>query len=562
MVYTKKKSEKLPPKFQRKKPGRALSPQASKAYAPEIDLSEEILGIIDGAKVKVAFPKSLERKKNEYGAEPSEDDCRGRKDYTKIPFVTIDGETAKDFDDAVYATTQNGSVVVYVAIADVAHYIASGDSLDEEAQGRSTSVYFPGRCIPMLPEFLSNGLCSLMPKVKRLAMVAEFEVSAQGETKLIELTNGVIQSHARITYTEVQKFLDKKPLGKRKLSESIKQSLGALKEASSFLRASRNKRGAIDFDLVESFVALDDNGEPVAIHPQERLESNRLIEDLMVAANEVVATFLTEKKYPLLYRIHEAPSQEKMEGFLTVVGKSGLVEPRLLREYQKNPTPMSLANIMAKLKVSKAYPTYELLLLRSLMQAKYSLDNMGHFGLASTCYAHFTSPIRRYPDLTVHRMAKLCLKNKNHALSVAKQTKLHKELTSVAEHCSTQERVAMDVERKVSSLFAAYYMKGKVGEEDIGKVTGCTEFGLFIRLKKFHVEGLLHISQLPGYFIFDPERLCLNQRRGKLVFGIGDELTVLVANANVEKRFIDLSLPGKDGGKEGRRHGRTRSKRR
>ena len=370
-------------------------------------LDVEIERIIAEKAIVRAFPPEVDVDAERFGSEPSAADIAGREDLRDVPLVTIDGETAKDFDDAVFASLDQqgrnrGDVHVIVAIADVSHYVTFGSALDVEATRRGTSIYYPGRVIPMLPEALSNGLCSLKPNVERLCMVAEFDVRKDGAMTSFKFYEAVMRSHARLTYTKVQKFYDGDADIARELSAPVKESLRALDEASQRLRKARQKRGALDFDVPETVGALNDKGEPVQIHALERLNAHKLIEDLMVAANEAVAQRFEEREWPCIYRIHEPPDPEKLERWKKL---AQLLAGKKLNALQKEPiSPSALMDVMAELADVPGKRALDSLLLRSMMQAKYSANNVGHYGLGSDAYLHFTSPIRRYPDLVVHRL--------------------------------------------------------------------------------------------------------------------------------------------------------------
>lgn len=353
-----------------------------------------------------------------------------------------------------------------------------------------------------------------------------------------------MHSQARLTYTQVQAYLDSKWTPMREIPTAVGESIQVLVKASRALRKVRKSKGAIDFDVVESLVALGDNGEPIAINPRERLEAHRLIEDLMVAANEAVAKHLESKKWPTIFRIHEPPSSEKLKNFLTLSQKLGAITPAQYKSLEKaDEGPKPLSNMMAHLKDHPAKVALDTLLLRSMMQAKYSSHNLGHYGLASKSYLHFTSPIRRYPDLVSHRVLKEWMHTKKKKLTEDDYQARTEDLEEMAVHCSDRERKAVDIERKMASLHAAWLMKDKVGETDEGVITGCTEFGLFIRLTKYHVEGLLHVTALKqGYMIYDTERMRLMEKNRGRTYEIGDKLKVKVLSVNVDKCFIDLGL--------------------
>ncbi len=324
---------------------RKLSALILKVLGPKLTLKEQIGRVLKESEVPLEFVSASLKEAKKFGEKPTPEDKKNRADFTELALCTIDGETAKDFDDAVYAEKKGKSILVVVAIADVSHYVKESSSLDREASERGTSIYYPGHCIPMLPEDLSNGLCSLKPKVERLAITVSFEVGPKGGLLRPSIKEAVIKSAARLTYNQVQDFLDDKP-DQKELSEKLKSSLRLLQEAAHALRKGREKRGAIDFDLIESVVALDDQGEPMAIHPQDRLDSHRLIEDLMVATNEVVAEFFERKGLPCLYRVHEAPDQEKLENFFKTAHAFGALDKSVKTNASSVTEPKALQEIM------------------------------------------------------------------------------------------------------------------------------------------------------------------------------------------------------------------------
>jgi ribonuclease R len=503
----------------------------------------EVERILAEKKIVKAFPPEVEDEAAKHPADPTAEDWAGRVDLRDTALVTIDGETAKDFDDAVFAVRRGKDIHVIVAIADVSHYVKAGAPLDVEAARRGTSIYYPGKVIPMLPEALSNGLCSLRPHVDRLCMVAEFDVRPDGSRHKPKFYNAVMRSHARLTYTLAQKFYDGDEDAAKEMSLEVQESLRALHEASQRLRAARKARGALDFDLPETVIALDDKGEPMKIHPLERLNAHKLIEDLMVAANEVVAERFEERGWPCIYRIHEPPDVEKLERFAKL---AQLVAGRRIPELDGTrgaPTPKALMAVMAELGDTPARRALDSLLLRSMMQAKYSPDNVGHYGLGSEAYLHFTSPIRRYPDLVVHRLLKMRLTTRKKIDDDA----LLPILDDIASTSSQCERVATDIERAVDALYAAWFMKDRVGEVFDGVVQGVAEFGLFVTLTDAFVEGMIRVSDLGrDYFVFDEVRLRLVGERSGKVYTVGDVVRVKIAGVDLARRQIGLVLESMD----------------
>lgn len=452
-----------------------------------------------------------------------------RIDLRDLPLVTIDGETAKDFDDAVYCEKQGKGFRLIVAIADVSQYVEEGDALDREARSRGTSVYFPRRVIPMLPEALSNGLCSLNPEVDRLCVACDMSVGLTGEIKKYQFYPAVMHSRARLTYTEVAAMLeDANGEAARKHAELLDpiQRLYALFRV---LLKTREKRGAIDFETTETQVIFDDTGKINNIVPVVRNDAHRLIEECMLSANVCAADFLAANEHPALYRVHAGPNPEKLESLREFLrefgfGLSGGNEPKA----------SDYAKLLASIKPRPDFQLLQTVMLRSLMQAVYSPDNLGHFGLAYDAYAHFTSPIRRYPDLVIHRSIKAVLKGERY------QPGNWKEL---GVHCSQTERRADEASRDVLSWLKCYYMRDRVGEEFVGTVSAVTGFGLFVALTDLYVEGLVHISELGSdYFHFDQARhQLLGERTGKR-YRLSDRIRVRLVRVDLETSKIDFVL--------------------
>ena len=448
-------------------------------------------------------------------------DIKGRKDLRKQPFVTIDGETARDFDDAVYAERRGKNFRLWVAIADVSHYVRPGDALDREAYNRGNSVYFPRRVIPMLPEELSNELCSLKPKVDRLVMVCEMEVTAGGVVKSYEFYDGVIHSHERMTYTKVAAMIS----GEQKSRPEI----DTLHDVFKALLSAREKRGAIDFDSVESQMIFDDKGKIERIVRVQRNDAHRLIEECMLAANVSASDFLEKNEQPTLYRVHEGPTPEKLEALRAMLKDFGLS----LAGGTK-PTAKDYAQLLERIKDRPYADMLQTVMLRSLQQAVYTPENVGHFGLAYNAYAHFTSPIRRYPDLLVHRGIKAVLAGKPYNAG---------DLNAVGIHCSETERRADDATRDVEAWLKSYYMQDHVGEEFDGTVSGVTSFGLFVTLDDLYIDGLVHISDLgQDYFQFDAAKHSLSGSRSGVRYQLADRVRVKVVRVNLEQAKIDFVL--------------------
>jgi ribonuclease R len=505
-----------------------------RALGPKLSLKARIERLLKETNLPIEFPDEVIAEADLFGSEVKKSDTKNRRDLTKIPLCTIDGETAKDFDDAVYACKKGNNIEVVVAIADVSHYVKNNSALDEEALLRGTSVYYPGQCVPMLPEQLSNGLCSLKPDVVRLALSVSFEIGPRGKITKRRIEEAVIKSAARLTYNQVQDFYDEKPT---KIQPKIKASLSSLKEAADILRKVREKRGAIDFDIVESNIALDDLGEPLSIHPQDRLLSHKIIEDLMVASNEIVAEFFEEHQVPGLFRVHEQPDQEKLGNFYTSAQAFGVMANTKGKTHGTI-NPKDLQKLMASFQKSPHKDVLTTLMLRAMMQARYSEQNLMHFGLASTAYLHFTSPIRRYADLIVHRQLRHVLFEKN-----LRKMLSERELAEIARSISDKEFRATDLERKIDRLFASTYMSSHVGEEFGATITACTEFGFFARVAEHHVEGLVHIATISKSHVnFIPEKMALVVSGSNIKYMVGDKVRVKLINVNIERGHIDFEL--------------------
>lgn len=456
-------------------------------------------------------------------------DWEGREDITGLPLVTIDGETARDFDDAVYCEREGRGYRLIVAIADVSHYVEAGAALDKDAYERGNSVYFPRRVIPMLPEKLSNGLCSLNPKVERLCMVADMSLSMSGAIKAYRFYPAVMFSHARLTYNTVAAALyEKDPVALDEVGPLLPQ-LQNLDKLFRVLLKARAKRGAIDFETTETRMIFDEQGKIERIVPEVRNDAHRLIEECMLAANVCASDFLQERKQPALYRVHEGPTPEKLEklrGFLAEFGMDlgGGEEPHA-KDY---------AALLDKVRDRPDAQLLQTVMLRSLRQAVYAPDNVGHFGLAYEAYTHFTSPIRRYPDLLVHRAIKAALDQTHYQPG---------DWDEIGTHCSTTERRADEATRDVVSWLKCYYMQDRVGEEFSGSVSAVVPFGLFVALDDIFIEGLVHISDLGSdYFHFDETRHELVGERTNARFRLSDRVKVQLVRVDLETNKIDFRL--------------------
>ncbi|MDH5393460.1 MAG: ribonuclease R [Gammaproteobacteria bacterium] len=463
----------------------------------------------------------------------SDADKEGRVDIRDFPLVTIDGEDSRDFDDAVYCTPTGSGWKLWVAIADVSHYVLKDTALDKEAYNRATSVYFPGKVIPMLPEVLSNGLCSINPDVDRLCMVCEMTIDNKGKVTTSKFFEGMMRSHARLTYNKVSDMLLDKDSPLRQQYAHVIENVDDLNDLYHVLAKARKKRGSIDFDTQETRIMFDTNQRIENIVPTERNDAHKLIEECMIAANVTAAKFLLKHKIPTLYRDHDGPKQSKLDdlrdflsNFALTLGKSGA-----------KATSKDYGVLINEIKDRPDFHLIQTVLLRSLSQAVYSPDHIGHFGLSLENYAHFTSPIRRYPDLLVHRGIRHVLRgNKSAPYN-------HAAMVELGEHCSANERRADEATRDAESALKCEYMLNKVGLSYHGMITAVTSFGVFVELKDVFVEGLIHITNLPkDYYKFNPIAHRLTGEHNGLLFQLGDSVHVQVASVNMDERKIDFDF--------------------
>jgi len=458
-------------------------------------------------------------------------DRRDRVDLTTLPLVTIDGETAKDFDDAVWCERAGAGFRLIVAIADVSHYVRDGDALDRDARERGTSVYFPRRVIPMLPEALSNELCSLKPMVDRLCMACDMQVGADGAIRSYKFYPAVMHSRARLTYTQVWEALSAKSAKLPREMKALQPQLENLYALYHALKRAREARGAIDFDSIEMQLEFDIHGKIVAVVPVVRNDAHRLIEECMLAANVCTAGFLEKHAHPALYRVHEGPTPEKL-----AVLKDFLASCALALPGGDNPTASDYAKLLIRIKDRPDYALLQTVLLRSLQQAQYRPENVGHFGLSYEAYAHFTSPIRRYPDLLVHRAIKAVLAKTQYRPAGASWAEL-------GVHCSLTERRADDATRDVENWLKCYFMQDKVGETFGGTISGVTSFGIFVTLDELNIDGLVHVTELGrDYFHFDAGRHAMIGERSGRVFQLAGRVRVKVARVDLETTKIDFTL--------------------
>lgn len=517
--------------------------QQPSKHAQPIGRIVEILGeyTAPGMEIEIAlrkhdlphqFPAEVDELSARFPDKIRKKDLAGRADIRHLPLVTIDGETARDFDDAVYCERDGKDFRLYVAIADVSHYVSPLDALDREAFNRGNSVYFPRRVIPMLPEALSNGLCSLNPQEERLCMVCEISIDTAGEFRDYRFYPAVIFSHARLTYTEVAAMLDNPKGEDAGRYKALLPHLQLLYKLFKVLLKARGKRGAIDFETIETRMIFNDQGKIECILPVLRNDAHRLIEECMLAANVCASDFLRKHKQPTLYRIHEGPTPEKL-----VALRDFLKEFSVQLGGGDNPSAKDYARTLTRIKDRPDAQLLQTVMLRSLRQAVYNPENVGHFGLAYESYTHFTSPIRRYPDLLVHRAIKAVLKGKEYAPG---------NWYELGEHCSLTERRADDATRDVETWLKCYYMQDRIGESFEGVISGVTGFGIFVALDGIYVEGLVHISELPSdYFHFDMSRhMLLGERSGKR-YRLGDRLNVTLVRVDLESSKIDF-VPTED----------------
>ncbi|SDB26628.1 RNAse R [Desulfonatronum thiosulfatophilum] len=496
--------------------------------------------------VPTVFPETVLEQAAALPERPAEEDFGGRRDLRDLPLVTIDGATAKDFDDAVCVRETSKGFTLWVAIADVAHYVPPFTPLDEEARERGNSYYFPKSVEPMFPERLSNGLCSLNPSEPRLAMAAEMEFSRDGKMTGASFHAIVMQSHARLTYEQVHQALEERNPQVLRDLEPLLPMLEQAESLARILKKRRHGRGSLDFDLPDPEILLDVRGEAVDIQSRTRHFSHQIIEEFMIAANEAVAEFLTKKDVPMLYRIHDTPDPEKLRGLFEVLGRTELAV-RLPKKGEPA-EPEMLQTLLAAARDTEMEFLVNRLLLRSQMQAKYSPDNIGHFGLASKCYAHFTSPIRRYADLELHRALKNALSGRGPKVS-------HKQLKTLGDALSIRERRAMAAEREILKRVTVMFLMDRVGEEFSGVVSSLTDFGFWVELADVMADGMVRLSSLSDdYYTFFPERHELIGRRTGRTFRLGQHVQVVLEEVSLSRLEITLVLaPEKEEEKKARK---------
>lgn len=505
------------------------------------DPGVDILSIIHKHGLPQDFPDDVMNQANKVPDKIAEGDLKNRRDLRNELIITIDGADAKDLDDAVTVTKlENGNYRLGVHIADVSHYVTAASPIDREAVERGTSIYLVDRVIPMIPHRLSNGICSLNPRVDRLTLSCEMEIDEDGKVVSHEIFQSVINTTERMTYSDVNEILanaNPELIGKY---QNIGKMLTEMEELAAILRAKRTKRGAIDFDFAESKIIVDEEGNPTEIALRERGISERLIEEFMLAANETVAEHFHWLELPFMYRIHEEPREEKLKHFFEFILNFGLIV-RGVNEIN----PGALQKILEEVEGQPEEAVVSKLMLRSMKQAKYDPESLGHFGLATDFYTHFTSPIRRYPDLIVHRLIRTYLIEKDTSNETIEGW--DEVLGDIADHCSTMERRAVDAERETDNLKKCEYMIRHIGEEFTGIISSVTNFGMFIELPNT-IEGLVHVSNLTDdYYNYDAQHCCMIGERTAKVFRIGDEVSVIVEYVNLDERTIDFKIVGMKG---------------
>ncbi|ATJ81703.1 ribonuclease R [Halomonas beimenensis] len=528
--------------------------EVAEVLGERMDPGMEIDIAIRSYEIPAEFPPEVHDQIAGMSAEVAEEDKAHRVDLRHLPLVTIDDETAKDFDDAVCAwKTKSGSWKLVVAIADVSHYVRPGSPLDQEAISRGNSVYFPGQVVPMLPELLSNGLCSLNPDVDRLAMVCELNISKTGAISRYRFYEAVFRSHARLTYNKVAAILDDDGEQGDALREEYAELVPSMKNLHSLytlLREAREARGAIDFETTETAIVFNDERKIEKIVPRSRNDAHKIIEECMLAANVATARFLDKHDLPALYRIHERPSPERLDKLRLFLNELGLSLGG-----GDEPTPQDYRDLAEAIKDREDADIIQTVMLRSMSQAVYSPQNEGHFGLAYPAYAHFTSPIRRYPDLIVHRAIRSVIRGPRQTATVLRADGApveppskwcpytFEQMLELGEHCSMTERRADDATRDVESWLKCEFMSDKLGEVYEGSIASVTQFGIFVRLDEVFVEGLVHVTSLPSdYYHYEPEKHRLKGERSGMSYRLGDGVSVQVARVDLDERKIDFEL--------------------
>ncbi len=503
----------------------------------------EIKAAIQAYELPNEWPEDVLKEIQQFSETVAPQHKKGRLDLRVYPLITIDGEDAKDFDDAVYCEQKpKGGWRLIVAIADVSHYVKPNTALDREARQRGNSVYFPGKVIPMLPEILSNGLCSLNPEVDRLCMVCELTISQSGNITRYAFHEGIMRSHARLTYTKVAALLKGESSHLAEQYAHLMPIIQELNQLYQTLKTARETRGAIEFETVETRIIFGEGGKISRIEPIQRNDAHRIIEECMLCANVATARFLKKHKLPGLYRNHEGPQDDKLADLRTFLGEIGLSLGG-----GKNPKPIDYAKLLHSVQHREDVNIIQTVLLRSLSQAVYSAENVGHFGLAYPAYCHFTSPIRRYPDLLIHRQIRSVLRGKwdpeKNNKEKEKENEKDKALELLGIHTSMTERRADDATRDVVRWLKCEYIQKHIGEEFSGIISGVTRFGFFVELKDIYIDGLVHVNNLRNdYYYYDAIHHRLVGERTGILYRLGDKVKVRVVKVDVSERKIDFDL--------------------
>lgn len=494
----------------------------------------DILSIVKKYNIETDFPDDVKEQLKNIPSEVSEEECKNRRDLRNEMIFTIDGDDTKDIDDAVSIHRKpNGNYVLGVHIADVSYYVKEGSPLDNDAMERGTSVYLVDRVIPMLPHELSNGICSLNPNVSRLAISCVMEFDSHGKQIDYEIFESVIKSRIQMTYKKVNSILEKNivPEGYEEYADSLRM----MADLAKILRKAKENRGYIDFEVDEAKILVNEKCEPTEIVLRDRGVGENLIEDFMIAANECVATHIYFMNLPFIYRVHEVPKEEKIRSFLGFIGGLGYQ----INGNLKDNNPKSIQRLIKFLEDKKEFKILSKLLLRSMQKAVYKPVNLGHFGLASKCYTHFTSPIRRYPDTTVHRLLRTYLFQ--HKLDDNTISHWEDKLVYVADHSSAKERSSIDCEREVEDMKMAQYMEGHIGEEFEGMISSVMSFGMFVELDNL-IEGLVSIKDMKGFFNYDEDRMTLTNEKSHVKYTIGERIKIRVIRASKEAKTIDFEI--------------------
>ena len=498
------------------------------------DPGVDILSIIYKYNINTEFPDDVKEEVSKIPMEVYDVELKDRRDLRDEVIFTIDGDDTKDIDDAISIKKfPNGHYQLGVHIADVSYYVREGRPLDNEAMERGTSVYLVDRVIPMLPHELSNGICSLNPNVDRLAISCVMEFDSSGKQLEYEIFQSVIKSRIQMTYKKVNSILEKNVVPEG--YEDYAEDLRIMNDLAKILRKAKEKRGYIDFEVDEAKILVDENCVPTDVVLRERGAGEKLIEDFMIAANECVASHIYFMNLPFIYRVHEYPKEEKIRSFLGFVSGLGYKITGNIKDFK----PTTMQHILEQLKDKPEYKILSTLLLRSMQKAVYKPENLGHYGLASSCYTHFTSPIRRYPDTTVHRLLRTYLFDKNIDMKTIK--KWEEKLVYIAEHSSERERASVDCEREVEDMKMAEYMEKHIGEEFEGMISSITSFGMFVELDNL-IEGLVPLRDMKDFFHFDEEHLCLTGEKSHVKYSIGERIVVKVVRASKDDKTIDFEV--------------------